>query len=173
MNRISQILCEQHDKSSPISSTRYAKLYPQNGECIVTSFHPSMSTNRLNPENNRGIRNVGCPTTLELAAGATVGLSPSFGVCTATSRYSVADYSQHPYDVIERSTRDCCGTTHDEFPPKLSHYYTSRIHYVTFCVAWYETEKAISMISSSHRQTRQDSLVASGLAVCIGHKTRS
>jgi len=40
-----RMLFKQHDKSSPLNFTHYAKLYPQNGERIVTidsltSFYP-------------------------------------------------------------------------------------------------------------------------------------
>jgi len=39
------MLFKQHDNSSPLNSTHYAMLYPQNGDRIVavdfvTSFHP-------------------------------------------------------------------------------------------------------------------------------------
>jgi len=42
------MLFKQHDKSSPLSSTHYAMLYPQNGDRIVTidfvtSLHPVYS----------------------------------------------------------------------------------------------------------------------------------
>jgi len=42
------MLFKQHDTSSPLNSTHYAMLYPQNGDCIVaidsmTSLHPTMA----------------------------------------------------------------------------------------------------------------------------------
>ena len=42
------MLFKQHDNSSPLDSTHYAMLYPQNGDRIVaiyfvTSFHPMYS----------------------------------------------------------------------------------------------------------------------------------
>jgi len=65
------MLFEEHVKYSPINSTHYAKLYPQNGERIVTidsvtSIHPmycTLSHGSRGPGDNQGCTTGTCTGT--------------------------------------------------------------------------------------------------------------